>query len=168
MIKLIVSISTVWGERLLTLCWALASGQISSRHGLQRNVAGLRAGELRGVSESHLWVSVKPSGLHFPKHQIFLCMQCFWEINCETSEVISFKFPAMIVDRSLKPLCFCSFQLCQKMSLKWPRMLNQWLKSNRTATTSPSHPKPLEKPSQTPSPSARKLKSPPWTARSSR
>ncbi len=74
----------------------------------------------------------------------FKCMQCFWEINRETSEVSWFEFPVMIVGRSLISLCFCSFQLCQKMSLKWPKMLNQWLKSNRTAKTSPSHPKPLE------------------------
>lgn len=53
------------------------------------------------------------------------------------------------------------------MSSRWPRTSSPLLRSSRVAMTLLSPPRPLERLWPTPSPSARRLTSPPWTARRS-
>lgn len=61
----------------------------------------------------------------------------------------------------------CALQNSQQMSSRWPRTSSQSLRSSKLAMTLLSPPRLLEKPWPTPLPSARRLISPPWTARRS-
>lgn len=77
-------------------------------------------------------------------------------------------FLSLVSESAVSEACSLLFQSFQLMWSRWPRTSSQLLRSSRAAMTLSSPPKPPERLWPIPLPSARRLISPPWTARSSR
>lgn len=93
---------------------------------------------------------------------------CLLMLNQADGHRLAVLISLLWVKTPVSETCPLLLQSSQPMWSRWPRTLSQLPRSSRAAMTSSSHPKPPERLWPTPLPSARRLISPPWMARSSR